>query len=140
MPEAWMQRQKIELAKRVMHADIVITTALIPGRVAPVLITEEMVKSMKTGSVVVDLAIEAGGNCPLSELDKIVVKHGVTLVGESNLPALVAKDASSLYARNLLNFVNLLCDPSGGGKINIDRTDDIISESMLCINGEVISK
>ena len=140
MPEAWMQRQKIELAKRVMHADIVITTALIPGRVAPVLITEEMVKSMKTGSVVMDLAIEAGGNCPLSELDKIVVKHGVTLVGESNLPALVAKDASSLYARNLLNFVNLLCDPSGGGKINIDRTDDIISESMLCINGEVISK
>jgi NAD(P) transhydrogenase subunit alpha len=140
MPEAWMQRQKIELAKRVMHADIVITTALIPGRVAPVLITDEMVKSMKTGSVVVDLAIEAGGNCPLSELDKIVVKHGVTLVGESNLPALVAKDASSLYARNLLNFVNLLCDPSGGGKINIDRTDDIISESMLCINGEVISK
>lgn len=140
MPEAWMQRQKIELAKRVMHADIVITTALIPGRVAPVLITEEMVKSMKTGSVVVDLAIEAGGNCPLSELDKIVVKHGVTLVGESNLPTLVAKDASSLYARNLLNFVNLLCDPSGGGKINIDRTDDIISESMLCINGEVISK
>ncbi|MBA0901731.1 MAG: Re/Si-specific NAD(P)(+) transhydrogenase subunit alpha [Candidatus Nitrotoga sp.] len=140
MPEAWMQRQKIELAKRVMHADIVITTALIPGRVAPVLITEEMVKSMKTGSVVVDLAIEAGGNCPLSELDKIVVKHGVILVGESNLPALVAKDASSLYARNLLNFVNLLCDPSGGGKINIDRTDDIISESMLCINGEVISK
>lgn len=140
MPEAWMQRQKIELAKRVMHADIVITTALIPGRVAPVLITEEMVKSMKTGSVVVDLAIEAGGNCPLSELDKIVVKHGVTLVGESNLPALVAKDASSLYARNLLNFVNLLCDPSGGGKINIDRTDDIISESMLCINWEVISK
>jgi len=140
MPEAWMQRQKIELAKRVMHADIVIATALIPGRVAPVLITEEMVKSMKTGSVVVDLAIEAGGNCPLSELDKIVVKHGVTLVGESNLPALVAKDASSLYARNLLNFVNLLCDPSGGGKINIDRTDDIISESMLCINGEVISK
>jgi H+-translocating NAD(P) transhydrogenase subunit alpha len=140
MPEAWMQRQKIELAKRVMHADIVITTALIPGRVAPVLITEEMVKSMKTGSVVVDLAIEAGGNCPLSELDKIVVKHGVTLVGESNLPALVAKDASSLYARNLLNFVNLLCDPSGGGKINIDRTDDIISESMLCINGEVISR
>ena len=140
MPEAWMQRQKIELAKRVMHADIVITTALIPGRVAPVLITEEMVKSMKTGSVVIDLAIEAGGNCPLSELDKIVVKHGVTLVGESNLPALVAKDASSLYARNLLNFVNLLCDPSGGGKINIDRTDDIISESMLCINGEVISR
>ncbi|MDW7604305.1 MAG: Re/Si-specific NAD(P)(+) transhydrogenase subunit alpha [Candidatus Nitrotoga sp.] len=140
MPEAWMQRQKIELAKRVMHADIVITTALIPGRVAPVLITEEMVKSMKTGSVVMDLAIEAGGNCPLSELDKIVVKHGVTLVGESNLPALVAKDASSLYARNLLNFVNLLCDPSGGGKINIDRTDDIISESMLCINGEVISR
>ena len=122
-----MERQKAEVAKRVAQADIVITTALIPGRPAPVLVTEEMVKSMKPGSVIVDLAAEAGGNCPLTELNKTVVKHGVTLVGESNLPGTVAADASALYARNLLNFINLLCDPKNGGAININREDDIIA-------------
>ncbi len=124
---SWMERQKVEVAKRVAQADIVITTALIPGRAAPVLVTEEMVKAMKPGSVIVDLAAEAGGNCPLTELDKTVVKHGVTLVGESNLAGTVAADASALYARNLLNFINLLCDPKNGGTININREDDIIA-------------
>ncbi|MEY2837819.1 MAG: hypothetical protein RJB60_118, partial [Pseudomonadota bacterium] len=90
MPQSWLDRQKVEVAKRVANADIVITTALIPGRAAPVLVTEEMVKAMKPGSVVVDLAAAQGGNCPLTEADKVVVKHGVTLVGETNLPALVA--------------------------------------------------
>jgi NAD(P) transhydrogenase subunit alpha len=105
-----------------------------------VLVTEDMVKSMKPGSVIVDMAVEAGGNCPLSELGKTVVKHGVTLVGEDNLPALVATDASALYARNLLNFLNLLCDPKSGGKMNINRADDIIAGSLLCIDGEVVIK
>ena len=140
MPASWMERQKVEVAKRVAQADIVITTALIPGRAAPVLVTEDMVKSMKPGSVIVDMAVEAGGNCPLSELGKTVVKHGVTLVGEDNFPALVATDASALYARNLLNFLNLLCDPKGGGKMNINREDDIIAGSLLCMGGEVITK
>ncbi|MEO6423250.1 MAG: Re/Si-specific NAD(P)(+) transhydrogenase subunit alpha [Candidatus Nitrotoga sp.] len=140
MPASWMERQKAEVAKRVAQADIVITTALIPGRTAPVLVTEDMVKSMKPGSVIVDMAVEAGGNCPLSELGKTVVKHGITLVGEDNLPALVATDASALYARNLLNFLNLLCDPKDGGKMNINRADDIIAGSLLCINGEVVIK
>ena len=140
MPASWMERQKIEVAKRVAQADIVITTALIPGRAAPVLVSEDMVKSMKPGSVIVDMAVEAGGNCPLSELGKTVVKHGVTLVGEDNLPALVATDASALYARNLLNFLNLLCDPKGGGKMNINREDDIIAGSLLCMDGEVVVK
>lgn len=140
MPASWLERQKVEVAKRVALADIVITTALIPGRPAPVLVTEDMVKSMKPGSVIVDMAVEAGGNCPLSELGKTVVKHGVTLVGEDNLPALVAADASALYARNLLNFLNLLCDPKSGGAININREDDIIAGSLLCIGGEVVSK
>ena len=140
MPASWMERQKVEVAKRVAQADIVITTALIPGRPAPVLVTEDMVKSMKPGSVIVDMAVEAGGNCPLSELGKTVVKHGITLVGEDNLPALVATDASALYARNLLNFLNLLCDPKSGGKMNINRADDIIAGSLLCIDGEVIIK
>lgn len=140
MPASWMERQKVEVAKRVAQADIVITTALIPGRAAPVLVTEDMVKSMKPGSVIVDMAAEAGGNCPLSEVGKTVVKHGVTLVGEDNLPALVATDASALYARNLLNFLNLLCDPKNGGKININRDDDIIAGSLLSIDGEVVTK
>jgi len=140
MPPSWMERQKAEVAKRVAQADIVITTALIPGRPAPVLVTEEMVKSMKPGSVIVDLAAEAGGNCPLTELNKIVVKHGVTLVGESNLAGTVATDASALYARNLLNFINLLCDPKNGGAININREDDIIAGSLITIDGAVVNK
>lgn len=140
MPASWMERQKVEVAKRVAQADIVITTALIPGKTAPVLVTEDMVKSMKPGSVIVDMAVEAGGNCPLSELGKTVVKHGITLVGEDNLPALVAADASALYARNLFNFLNLLCDPKNGGKMNINRTDDIIAGALLCIDGEVVIK
>lgn len=140
MPASWMERQKVEVAKRVAQADIVITTALIPGKTAPILVTEDMVKSMKPGSVIVDMAVEAGGNCPLSELGKTVVKHDITLVGEGNLPALVAADASALYARNLLNFLNLLCDPKNGGKMNINRTDDIIAGSLLSIDGEVVIK
>ena len=140
MPASWMERQKVEVAKRVAQADIVITTALIPGKTAPVLVTEDMVKSMKPGSVIVDMAVEAGGNCPLSELGKTVVKHGITLVGEDNLPALVAADASALYARNLFNFLNLLSDPKYGGKININRSDDIIAGSLLCIDGVVVIK
>src|SRR6185503_7828237 len=105
MPPSWLARQQVEVAKRVALADIVISTALIPGRAAPTLITEEMVKSMKPGSVIVDIAAGkgpdtmgglTGGNCPLSEADKTVVRHGVTIVGETNLPALVAADASAL--------------------------------------------
>ena len=96
MPPSWMARQKVEVAKRVAQADVVITTALIPGRAAPVLVTEEMVMAMKPGSVIVDLAAAQGGNCPLTEADKTVVKHGVTLIGQTNIPALVAADASAL--------------------------------------------
>ena len=140
MPQSWLERQKAEVAKRVAQADIVITTALIPGRAAPVLVTEEMVKSMKPGSVIVDLAVEAGGNCPLTELDKTLVKHGVTLVGDPNLAASVAADASALYARNLLNFLNLLCDAKAGGAMNINREDDIIAGTLLCLDGAVLGK
>jgi NAD(P) transhydrogenase subunit alpha len=137
MPPSWLARQKAEVARRVAQADIVITTALIPGRPAPVLVTEEMVKAMKPGSVIVDLAVEAGGNCPLSELGKTVVKHGVTLVGDPNLAASVAADASALYARNVLNFLNLLCDPKAGGAMDVNREDDIIAGTLLCVGGEI---
>ena len=135
MPASWMQRQAALVAERARQADIVITTALIPGRPAPVLLHEDTVKSMKPGSVVVDMAVEAGGNCPLSEAGRTVVKHGVTIVGETNLPALVATDASALYARNLLNFINLLCDKTGAMNINLE--DDIIAATLLCRDGAV---
>src|SRR3546814_18263185 len=87
MPASWMARQSALVAERCKQADIVISTALIPGRPAPVLVTEETVKGMKPGSVIVDLAVERGGNCPLSEKDKDVERHGVTLLGYNHLPA-----------------------------------------------------
>ena len=135
MPQSWLDRQKVEVAKRVAAADIVITTALIPGRAAPVLVTEEMVKAMKPGSVIVDLAAAQGGNCPLTEANKVVVKHGVTLVGETNLPALVAADASALYARNVLDFLKLVFTKEGAFQVSMD--DDIVAACLMTQGGEV---
>ncbi|MCC6915843.1 Re/Si-specific NAD(P)(+) transhydrogenase subunit alpha [Nitrosomonas sp.] len=139
MSEDYKRRQGELIQDRAAAADIIITTALIPGRPAPVLISEETVKAMKPGSVIVDMAVEAGGNCPLSELGKTVVKHGVHLVGIANLPGLVAADASALYARNLLNFLNLILDAQTG-ELKIDREDEVINGSLACIAGEVIGK
>jgi H+-translocating NAD(P) transhydrogenase subunit alpha len=139
MPADWMRRQAELVHERAKAADIVITTALIPGRPAPVLLKEDTVKAMKPGSVVVDMAIEQGGNCPLTQKDKIVVVHGVKIVGISNLPALVAADASALYARNLLNFVNLLVDPKTG-ELKLNREDEIIEASLVCLEGEIVKK
>jgi NAD(P) transhydrogenase subunit alpha len=142
MPQSWLDRQKAEVAKRVAAADIVISTALIPGRAAPVLVTEDMVKSMKAGSVVVDIAAgkgpvgphgAAGGNCPLTEADKTVVRHGVTLVGETNLPALVAADSSALYARNVLDFLKLVITKEGA--LKVDMEDDIVAACLMCRDG-----
>lgn len=138
MPPSWLARQKIAVASRVAAADIVITTALIPGRPAPVLVTEDMVKAMKPGSVIVDLAAAQGGNCPLTQADAIVVKHGVTLIGETNLPALLAADASALYARNLFDFLKLILNKDGQLVIPID--DDIVSACLMTQNAEVKRK
>jgi NAD(P) transhydrogenase subunit alpha len=138
MPPSWLERQKVEVAKRVAQADIVISTALIPGRAAPVLITEDMVKSMKPGSVIVDMAAPAGGNCPLTEAGKTVVKHGVTLIGETNIPALVAADSSSLYARNVLDFLKLVVTKEGAFQVPAD--DDIVAACLMTQGGEVKRK
>ncbi|MDB5885169.1 MAG: hypothetical protein JWR74_1340 [Polaromonas sp.] len=138
MPASWMARQKTEVAKRVAQADIVITTALIPGRAAPVLVTEEMVQSMKPGSVIVDLAASQGGNCPLTEPGQTVVKHGVTLIGQTNIAALVAADASALYARNLLDFLKLIITKDGA--LNVDLDDDIVAACLMTQGGEVKRK
>ena len=142
MPPSWLARQQVEVAKRVAQADVVISTALIPGRAAPTLITEEMVKSMKPGSVIVDIAAgkgpNGGGNCPLSEADKTVVKFGVTLIGETNLPALVAADASALYARNILDFLKLVLTKEG--TLNVDMADDIVVACLVTQAGAVTRK
>ena len=138
MPQSWLDRQKAEVAKRVAAADIVVTTALIPGRAAPVLVTEEMVRSMKPGSVIVDLAAPQGGNCPLTVPGQTVIKHGVTLVGETNLPALVAADASALYARNVLDFLKLVLTKEG--TLKVDLEDDIVAACLMTQNGEVRRK
>ncbi len=142
MPQSWLDRQKMEVAKRVAMADIVISTALIPGRPAPVLITEDMVKSMKPGSVIIDIAAGkgagGGGNCPLTETDQTVVKYGVTLVGETNLPALVAADASALYARNVLDFLKLIINKEGA--LHVDPEDDIVVACLMAQGGEVKRK
>lgn len=135
MSEDYKRRQGELVHTKASAADVIITTALIPGRPAPVLIKEETVKAMKPGSVIVDMAVEAGGNCPISELDKTVVKHGVHLVGIANIPSLVAADSSTLYARNLLNFFNLIVDAEG--KLNIDREDEIVAGTLVCSNGSV---
>ena len=147
MPQSWLDRQKVEVAKRVAAADVVISTALIPGRAAPVLITEDMVKSMKPGSVIVDIAAgkgspnpdgTVGGNCPLSEADKTVLKHNVTIIGETNLAALVGADASALYARNVLDFLKLVLEKDGG--LKVDMEDDIVAACLVTQNGEVKRK
>ena len=147
MPPSWLVRQAVEVAKRVALADIVISTALIPGRAAPTLITEDMVKSMKPGSVIIDIAAgkglntegkPGGGNCPLSEADKTVVKHGVTIVGDTNLPALVAADASALYARNVLDFLKLIINKEGA--LHVDMEDDIVAACLMSQNGEIKRK
>ena len=143
MPPGWLERQKVEVAKRVAAADIVITTALIPGRAAPVLVTEDMVKSMKAGSVIVDLAAGrgpdgVGGNCPLTETDRTVVKHNVTLVGETNLAALVGADASALYARNVLDFLKLVLPKDAAFGVPMD--DDIVAACLMTQGGEVKRK
>lgn len=133
MPASWLERQKAEVAKRVAQADVVITTALIPGRAAPVLVTEDMVRAMKPGSVIVDLAAAQGGNCPLTQAGQTVVRHGVTLVGETNLPALVAADASALYARNVLDFLKLIINKEGG--LHVDMGDDIVAACLMTQDG-----
>jgi len=141
MPPSWLARQQVEVAKRVALADVVISTALIPGRAAPTLITEEMVKSMKPGSVIVDIAAGkgadgVGGNCPLTVANQTVTVDGVHIIGETNLPALVAADASALFARNVLDFLKLVL-PKDASAVQIDMEDDIVAACLMTQDGQV---
>lgn len=133
------QAKQAELtASHITKQDIVITTALIPGRAAPVLVTEEMVKTMKPGSVIVDMAVSQGGNCPLSEPDEIVDVNGVKVAGFSNLPARLPADASSLFAKNLLAFLPLVT--AEDGSLNLDTDDEIVTAMLLTRNGETVNE
>jgi NAD(P) transhydrogenase subunit alpha len=143
MPPSWLARQAAQVHERAKAADIVISTALIPGRPAPTLLSVETVKHMKPGSVIVDLAAgrgaefedRKGGNCPLTEVDQVVRKYGVTIVGHTHLAAMVAADASALYARNLLDFLKLIVTKDG--TLNIDLADDIVAATLLCRDGQI---
>ncbi len=137
MGEEYKRKQAEVLAEAVKKADIIICTALIPGKPAPRLVTAEMVKGMRPGAVIVDLAVEMGGNCELSELDQVVVKHGVTLVGHSNMASRIAVDASVLYAKNLLNFLQPLVDKETKAlKINFE--DEIVKGALVAHDGKVV--
>lgn len=136
MSADFYKKEQDILRSHIKDADVVITTALIPGKRAPLLITEEMVREMKPGSVIVDMAVEQGGNCELSEAGKNVLKHGVTIIGQVNIPSTMPVHASLLYARNILAFVNLISPD--GKSINIDLSDDVIIGSLITHNGEIV--
>lgn len=136
MSADFYKKEQDILRNHIKDADVVITTALIPGKRAPLLITEEMVKEMKPGSVIVDMAVEQGGNCELSEAGKDVLRHGVAIIGQVNIPSTMPVHASLLYARNLLAFVNLVSPD--GKSMNIDLSDDVIIGSLITHNGEIV--
>lgn len=135
--EEFLKKQKELLFKHITEADIVITTALVPGRKAPVLVTEEMVKNMRPGSVVLDMAVEFGGNCEISEMDKTVKKYNVTIVGESNLPSLVPTNSSEVYSKNLLALLDHI---STEGKVELNMEDEIVKGSLITKDGKVINE
>ncbi|HVO73060.1 MAG TPA: Re/Si-specific NAD(P)(+) transhydrogenase subunit alpha [Ignavibacteriaceae bacterium] len=135
--EEFLRKQKELVFKHIIQADIVITTALVPGKKAPVLVTEEMIKNMKPGSVVLDMAVEFGGNCELSEKGKTVKKYGVTIIGEPNLPSLVPTHSSEMYAKNLLSLVSYI---TKDGKLDLDPQNEILKGALITYKGDVINQ
>ena len=133
----FLKKQKEVIFKHVTEADIVITTALVPGKKAPVLVTEEMVKNMRPGSVVLDMATEFGGNCEVSEKGQSVKKYGVTIIGEPNLPSLVPHHSSDMYSKNILNLLQYI---GKEGNVTLKLEDEIVKGSLITHNGEVINE
>jgi len=134
--EEFMKRQKQKIAESIMKSDIVITTAQIPGKPAPLLITTEMVETMRRGSVIIDLAASTGGNCELSRNKETIVYKGVTIVGNSNLAAGMPSDASKLYGKNVLNFLQLIIDKDAN--LNLNWEDELVKGCCITHNGEVV--
>jgi NAD(P) transhydrogenase subunit alpha len=136
--EDFMQRQKAKIAESVAKADIIITTAQIPGKKAPILITTEMMTAMKNGSVIIDLAAATGGNTELTKNDETVVHNGVSIVGNSALAATMPSDASKLYGKNILNFLQLMINKEG--KFNLNFEDDLVKGTCVVHGGEVTNE
>jgi H+-translocating NAD(P) transhydrogenase subunit alpha len=134
--EEFMQRQKAKIAESIAKADIVITTAQVPGKKAPILITEEMIKAMRSGSVIIDIASATGGNTPLTKNDETVIYNGVSIVGNSNLPATMPADASKVYGKNVLNFLQLITTKEG--QLSLNWEDDLVKGSCITHNGEIV--
>ena len=131
----WLARERENLTVQVEKSDIIILSALIPGKIAPVLITEDMVQSMQAGSVIVDIAIDQGGNCEITGIGETVVKHGVTILGIQNIPGTVPKSSTGMYAKNIYYFVeNLIQD----GSVNVNMDDEVITTCLLTRNGEIV--
>ena len=137
MNEEYKRKQGALIHETLKTHDVIITTALIPGKPAPELIGETMLKDMKPGSVIVDLAAESGGNCPETEAGKVIVKYGVTLIGYTNMAGRAPVDASALYARNLVNFIAPMIDPETKA-LAIDRNDEIIAGTLITYEGKIV--
>ena len=136
--EDFMQRQKAKIAESVAKADIIITTAQIPGKKAPVLITTEMMTAMRNGSVIIDLAAATGGNTELTKNNTTVIHNGISIVGNSNLPATMPSDASKLYGKNVLNFLQLVIDKTG--QLNLNFEDDLVLGTCIAHNGKITNE
>lgn len=134
LPDEWLLREREILADHVAQSDIIMLSALIPGKIAPVIITEEMVKSMRPGSVIVDIAIDQGGNCELTEPGAVAERYGVALIGIQNIPGTVAMSSTWMFAHNMYNFLENLFDE---GAVRLDAGDEIISTCILTRNGEI---
>ncbi len=136
--EEFLQKQKAKIAESVAKADIVITTAQIPGKKAPILITTEMMENMKNSSIIIDLAAATGGNTELTKNAENFVYNGVTIVGNSNLPGTMPSDASKLYGKNILNFLQLIIDKEG--KLNLNFEDDLVKGTCIAHDGKITNE
>ncbi|NLY54000.1 MAG: NAD(P) transhydrogenase subunit alpha [Firmicutes bacterium] len=135
LPQEWVLKEQEAIFDTVVKSDVVIATALVPGRMAPILITEEMVKAMRPGSAIVDVSIDQGGNCELTVGGKVIEKYGVSIDGTKNIPGMVPSSSTTMFAKNIFNYVsNLIKD----GKVNIDLDDEIIASSLVCKDGELV--
>ncbi|MDH6313367.1 NAD(P) transhydrogenase subunit alpha [Parabacteroides sp. PFB2-10] len=135
LPEEWLIKERAKLREVLKDMDVVFLSALVPGKIAPVLITEEMVKEMPNGSVIVDISIDQGGNCDITPAGKTEVKHGVTLIGIKNIPGMLPTSSTWMFSNNVYNLVKYLVKD---GKIELDRSDEIVDSILVTIDGKVV--
>ena len=135
LPDEWLEKERQLLAEKIKDMDVVFCSALIPGKLAPVIVTEEMVKSMKPGSVIVDIAIDQGGNCEITPAGTREVKHGVVLEGIKNIPGMLPTSSTWMFAHNIYNLTKFL---SKNGKIELDFNDEIVKSILVTWDGEIV--